>query len=92
MNETCLSGDRRTFLITPNDKDSHNPMLIHITPANMTRQERQTYIPGKLKLAREERRKEIQKANKTKSFESSDYEKYCGQCSSSLSSWRPTNR
>ena len=69
VNETCLSEDHRTFLITPNHKDSHNPILIHVTPADMTRQERQTYIPGELKLARKEGRKEKQKANKRKSFE-----------------------
>ena len=79
VNETCLSGDHRTALITPNDKDSHNPILIHVAPADMTRQERQTYIPGELKLARKERRKEKQKANKRKSFQSSDYGGYYGQ-------------
>ena len=41
-----MSGDHRTFSITPNDKDSHNPILIHVTPTDLTRQERQTYIPG----------------------------------------------
>ena len=52
----------QTFLIAPNDKDSHNPFLISTTPADMTRQERQAYIRGELKKARRERRKEIQKA------------------------------
>ena len=93
VNETCLGGDHRTFLTAPTDKDSHNPFLIHITPADMIQQERQTYIPYELKIARKERRKETQKANKRKSYESQDYGRgYCGQYSSSSSSWRPTNR
>ena len=91
VNETCLSGDHRTFLVFPNDKDSHNPILIHITPVDMTHNERRTYVPSELKMARKERRKEKQKANKRKSHEPSDYggdEGYYGQSSSS-SSWRP---
>ena len=100
VNETCLGNDHRTFLIAPADKDSHNPFLIHITPSEMTRQERQTYIPYpyELKIARRERRKETQKANKRKSSESQEhgrgyYGQYYGQSSSSSSStWRPKNR
>ena len=95
VNKTCFSGDHRTFLISPSDKDSHNPILIHITPADMTQHERRTYIPGELKQARKERRKEKQKANKQKSYEPSDDggdEGYYGQYSSSSSTWRPKYR
>ena len=80
VNETCLGNDHRTSLIAPTDKDSHDPFLIHITPADMTRQERQTYIPYELKIARQEGRKETQKANKRRWYESQDYGRgYCGQ-------------
>ena len=64
VNETCLSGDHRTFLVSPNDKDSQDPILIHITPADMTHTDRRTYVPAELKQARKERRKEKQKDNK----------------------------
>ena len=43
VNETCLSGDHRTFVVSPNDRDSHNPILIHVTPADMTCNERRIY-------------------------------------------------
>ena len=95
VNETCLGNDHRTFVIAPTEKDSHNPFLIHITPADMTRQEGQTY---ELKIARKERRKETQKAKKRKSYESQDYGRgYYGQhygqySSSSSSTWKPKNR
>ena len=93
VNETCLSGDHSTFLIAPDDKDSHNPFLIHITPSDMTRKEESTSIPGEIKLARKGRPKETQKANKRKSYESHGYGGYYGQYSSSSSStWRPRNR
>ena len=52
VNETCLSGDHRTFFVSPNDKDSHSPILIHITPVDMTHNERRTYVPAELKQAR----------------------------------------
>ena len=52
VNETCLSGDHRTFTVAPNDKDSHNPILIHVTPADMTYSEQRAYVPAQLKMAR----------------------------------------
>ena len=72
VNETCLSGDHRTLMVSPNDKDSHNPILIHVTPADMTHNKRRTFVPTELTVARTERRKEKQKANKRKSYEPSD--------------------
>ena len=89
VNDTCLSRDNRKFWVSPNDKDSHNPILIHIAPADMTHYERRTYVPAELKQARKERRKEKQKANKRKSYEPSDDggdEGYYGQYSASSSS------
>ena len=68
VNETCLSGDHRTFMVAPNDKDSHNPILIHITPADMTYIEQRTYVPAQLKINRKERREEKQRTNKRKSY------------------------
>ena len=68
VNETCLSDDHRTFMVAPNDKDSHNPILIHITPADMTSEQR-TYVPAQLKINRKERRKEKQRTNKHKSYQ-----------------------
>ena len=64
VNETCFSGDHRTFLVSPNGKDSHNPSLIHTTPEDMTHHERRTYVPAELRQTRRECRKEKQKANK----------------------------
>ena len=93
VNETCLSGDHSTCLVAPNDRDSHSPFLIHITPSDMIRTEAAIYIPAEKKMARKERRKEIQKTNKRKAYESQSYGGYYGQYSSSSSStWRPRNR
>ena len=91
VSETCLSGDHRAFMVSPNsDKDSQNPILIHVTPADMTYNERRAYVPTELKVARKERRKEKQKANKRKSYDGGD-EGY-GQSSAASSSWRPRYR
>ena len=61
--------DHRTFMVAPTDKDSHNPILIHVTPADMTYSEQWTYVPAQLKIARKERRKEKQRTNKRKSYQ-----------------------
>ena len=36
VNETCLHGSSKSFLISQDDKDSHNPMLVHFTTQEMT--------------------------------------------------------
>ena len=92
VNETCLSGDHRTFMVPPNDKDSHNPILIHVTPADLTYNERRTYLPRELRVARKERTKEQekQKANKRKSHYGGDDGYF--QSSAASSSWRPRYR
>ena len=95
LKETCLSGDHRTLMVSPNDKDSHNPILIHVTPADMTYNERRAYVSTELKVARKERRKEKQKANKRrKLYEPSDYggDEGYGQSPAASSSWRPKYR
>ena len=29
VNETCLHGDHNIFMVAPNDRDAHNPILVH---------------------------------------------------------------
>ena len=36
VNGKCLSCDHRSFMVAPTDKDSHNPILRHVTPSDMT--------------------------------------------------------
>ena len=36
VNETCLHGNSKCFLISQEDRDSHNPMLVHLTSQEMT--------------------------------------------------------
>ena len=72
VNETCLSCDHKAFMVAPSDKDAHNPILIHVTPSEMTWNEQRTYIPAARKIARKQRRKEIQKTNKRKSFQAEE--------------------
>ena len=51
-------------MAAPTDKDSHNPILIHVTPSGMTWNEQRTYVPAELKIARKQRGKERQRTNK----------------------------
>ena len=93
VNETCLSGGHQTLMVSPND--SYNPILAHVTPAEMIYNERRTCVPTELKVARKERRKEKQKANKRrKLYEPSDYggDEGYGQSPAASSSWRPKYR
>ena len=30
VNETCLHGDHNIFMVAPNDRDAHNPILVHL--------------------------------------------------------------
>ena len=69
MNETCLNGDHNIFMFAPNDRDAHNPLLVHLMPSTMTWNERNTYKPKEMKMRRKEQRKEIQKQNKRKGYE-----------------------
>ena len=36
VNEVCFHGDYKSFLISQDDEDSHNPMFVHFTPSEMT--------------------------------------------------------
>ena len=87
VNETCLRGDHRKFMVAPNDRGSHSPILIHVTPEDMTCSEQRTYVPAELKMARKERRKEKQKAIKRKSCYGGD--DIYGNSTAASSSWRP---
>ena len=72
VNETCLSCHHKAFMVAPSDKDSHNPILIHVTPSEMTWNEQRTYIPDARKIARKQRRKGIQKTKRRKSSQAED--------------------
>ena len=56
VNETCLHGNSKSFLTAQDDKDFHNPMLIHSTPQDMTWNEARRYVPWQQKQARNQRR------------------------------------
>ena len=68
VNETCLHGSSKAFLIAQDDKDSHNPMLVHFSPQEMTWNEARQYVPWQQRQARNQRRKEKQNTNKRKSI------------------------
>ena len=94
VNETCLNGDHNIFTVAPNDRDAHNPLLVHLTPSTMTWNERNTYKPKEQKIKRKEQRKEIQKQNKRKGYEDRAERdqrntSYGGSSSSSSWTWRP---
>ena len=72
VNETCLHGSSKSFLITAQDRDSHNPLLVHLTPQEMTWQERKQYISGETLQQRHQNRRARQKANKRKSHPQQD--------------------
>ena len=72
VNEICLHGSSKSFLISQDDKDSHNPMLIHVTTQEMTWNEARQYQHWQQTQARNQRRKEKQKANNRKPFQEQD--------------------
>ena len=93
VNETCLHGDRNIFMVAPNDRDAHNPILVHVTPSDMTWNERNKYKPSQMKIKRKEQRKEIQKQNKRKGHDDqADRDQgntgYGGSSASSSRGWR----
>ena len=102
VNETCLHGNSKSFLITSEDRDSHNPMLVHLTPQEMTWNERKQYISGETLHQHHQNRRARQKANKRKSYpqqeeQDDDYwdDSWYGSRSSSSAApaqWRPRYR
>eukprot|EP00435_Cladocopium_sp_Y103_P024733 s1720_g6.t1 len=69
MNETCLHNDSNMFLLYPNDKDSHNPVLLHLTPFDVTHNEARQFIPSETNMKRKQMRKEIQRTNRRKKYD-----------------------
>ena len=69
VNETCLNSDHNIFMVVPTDRDAHNPILVHLTPSDMTWNERHKYKPSQMRMKRKETRKEIQKQNKRKGYD-----------------------
>ena len=65
VNETCLTSDHNIFMVAPTDRDAHNPILVHLKPADMVWGERRSYVPFEMKRRCHEKRKEIrEKASK----------------------------
>ena len=60
VNETCLHGNSKSFLITSEDRDSHNPMLVHLTPQEMTWNERTQYISRNSSSTKSEQKSETE--------------------------------
>ena len=84
VNETCLHGDHNIFMVAPNDRDAHNPILVHLDPSD-------PYKPANMKMKYAEKRKERQKEKKKKAYEdqASTYQGNTGWGGSSSSSSRP---
>ena len=97
VNETCLTSDHNIFMVAPTDRVARNPILVHLKPSDMVWGERRNYIPYGMKRRRHEKRKEIQKANKRKGTEESNWQSwsdwpqicYGGSSASSSRTWRP---
>ena len=102
VNETCLSSDHDIFMVAPTDRDAHNPILVHLHPADMVSHERRAYIPYEMKQRRKEKRKATQKSNKRRGYgdgpsvdvSGSNWNDpgYGGSSASSSWTWRPKNR
>ena len=83
VNETCLHGGHNIFMVAPNDRDAHNPILVHLNPSDFTC----------MKIKRKQQRKETQRQNKRKGYEDqawSDHRStgYGRSSASSSGSWR----
>ena len=93
VNETCLHGDHNIFMVAPNDRDAHNPILVHLNPSDMTWNERGSYKPSQMKIKRKQQRKETQRQNKRKGYEDKAWSDqrstgYGRSSASSSGSWR----
>ena len=69
VNETCLHGDHNIFMVAPNDRDAHNPILVHLDPSDMSWNERHHYKQANQKMKYAATRKERQKEKKRKAYE-----------------------
>ena len=96
VNETCLHGDHNIFMVAPNDRDAHNPILLHLDPSDMSWNERHHYKQGLQKKTYHDKRMERQKEKKRKGYEgqASTHQgntSWGGSSSSSSRPWRQTN-
>ena len=95
VNETCLHGDHNIFIVAPNDRDAHNPILVHLDPSDMSWNERHHYKQSNQKIKYAEKRKERQKEKKRKAYEdqASTYQGNMswGGSSSSSRPWRQSD-
>ena len=88
VNETCLHGDHNIFMVAPNDRDAHNPILVHLNPSDMTLGERHHYRPRQVRMSKHDKRRERQKANKRKAYEDQRNTGWGGSSSSMSRTWR----
>ena len=93
VNGTCLHGDHNIFMVAPNDRDAHNPILVHLDPSDMSWNERHHYKQALQKMKYAEKRKERQKEKKRKAYEdqASTYQgnmSWGGSSSSTSRPWR----
>ena len=88
VNETCLHGDHNIFMVAPNDRDAHNPILVHLNPSDMTWGEQRQYRPSQVRMRNHDKRKERQKANKRKAYEDQGNTGWGGSSSSTSRTWR----
>ena len=96
VNETCLHGDHNIFMVAPNDRDAHNPILVHLDPSDMSWNERHHYKHANQKMKYAQNRKERQKEKKRKAYEdqASTYQgnmSWGGSSSSSSRPWRQSD-
>ena len=91
VNETCLHGDHNIFMVATNDRDAHNPILIHLDPSDMSWNERHHYKHSFKKKQYADTRQERQKEKKRKAYEgqASTYQGNASWGGSSSSSSRP---
>lgn len=69
VNEICLHADHNIFNLTKKDHDSHYPILVHLKPAWMTNQEKNSYLSSEYKQNKSQSRKERQRDNKRKGYQ-----------------------
>lgn len=68
VNETALLADNNIFNLAENDHDSHNPIIIHLQPAENTWKDKHELKAPEAKMRRAATRKENRKANKRRGW------------------------
>lgn len=64
VNGTVMLADQDIFNVVASDKDAHNPLIVHLTPFDMSHNEAKTSRSPEAKIAKSQRRKERQAENK----------------------------